>query len=95
MTVVGTDKLTAFGIRYSDAESALSTWQHEVEEARWSSFAQLKLRFPSASFVRKDNVIFNIRGNNYRLHTRINFAAGVVIVVRIGTHKEYNSWTYA
>lgn len=94
VTFLGLGHLAEFAQRHPDAKSALAIFQREVEAAKWSDPAQLKSRYPSASFVGKDNVVFNIRGGNYRLHARVNFALAIFIVLRIGTHGEYERWTY-
>lgn len=94
MILLGRDVLAAFARAHPDAEPSLSAWQAEVERANWKHGADLKDRYPSASFVGKDNVVFNIRGNNYRLQARINFVKQVAIVMRVGSHKEYDGWTY-
>ena len=94
MILLGLNVLAAFAKAHPDSETSLSAWQAEVERATWKHGAELKDRYPSASFVGKDNVVFNIRRNNYRLHARISFATQIAIVMRIGTHKEYDSWTY-
>lgn len=94
MVLLGLNHLTNFAAKHSDCRSALAAFQREVEEGRWLDPAQLKERYPKASFVGKDNVVFNIRGGNYRLHARVNFATGIFIVMRIGTHAEYDRWTF-
>lgn len=94
MRLLGKNHLISFAAKYSDSRSALSVWEHEVEAIAWASPADLKQRYPSASLVGKDNVVFNIGGNKYRLHARVNYATGIVIVVRIGTHREYDKWVF-
>ena len=94
MTLLGLGHVAEFARQHPDVRSALAAFQREVEAATWSDPAQLKSRYPSASFVGKDNVVFNIRGGNYRLHARVNFALAICIVVRIGTHGEYERWTF-
>jgi mRNA interferase HigB len=94
MTLLGLGHVAAFARQHPDVRSAMAAFQREVETATWSDPAELKSRYPSASFVGKDNVVFNIRGGNYRLHARVNFALAICIVVRIGTHGEYERWTF-
>jgi mRNA interferase HigB len=94
MTLLGTIHLAAFARKHPDARSALASFQSEVEGAKWSDPAQLKARYPRASFVGKDNVVFDIRGGSYRLHARVNYAMAIFIVVRVGTHAEYDRWTF-
>lgn len=94
MKLLGKNHLADIGRRHPDIRSALAAWEREVEEASWMTPAELKARYPKASFVGKDNVIFDIRGGNYRLQARVNFVTAVVIVVRVGTHAEYDRWTF-
>ena len=94
MKLLGKNHLVNAARRHPDIRSALAAWKLEVEEAAWATPAELKLRYPMASFLGKENVIFNIRAGNYRLHARVNFVTSVVIVVRVGTHAEYNRWTF-
>jgi mRNA interferase HigB len=94
MRLLGTDILVDFVQRYPDARSALSAFEAEVEQAGWANPSELKGRYPRASFVGGENVVFDIRGGNYRLHARVNYAFQIVIVVRLGTHSEYDRWTF-
>ena len=94
MVLVGLNHLVNFAAKHADARSALAAFQREVEEGQWVTPADLRERYPKASFVGKDNVVFDIRSGNYRLHARVNFATGTFIVMRIGTHAEYNRWKF-
>lgn len=94
MTLLGIHHLVAFARKHADARSALAAFQREVEAANWSDPAQLKSRYPKASFVGKDEVVFDIRGGHYRLHARVSYTMSIVIVMRVGTHAEYDRWTF-
>ena len=63
-----------------------------MERAVWTTMADIKARFPHASILTDNHVVFNIGGNKYRLETIVVFASGVVVVHRIGTHAEYDKW---
>ena len=76
--------------KYTDAIGPLQNWYQEVEEADWETPAKLKERYPTASIIRGDLVVFNIKGNRYRLVARINFRRRLVFVKFFGTHKEYD-----
>ncbi len=62
----------------------------EVEEAEWNGSADIKARFPSASFLSENRVIFNIKGNKYRIEVKVSYEVKVVLVMWIGTHAEYS-----
>jgi mRNA interferase HigB len=94
MIVVGKRLLTEFAERHASARGAIAAWAFEVEAASWQSSFDVKARFASASFVGNDRVIFNLKGNHFRLDTQISYSAQVVLVRRIGTHAEYDSWTF-
>ena len=66
----------------------------EVTAARWTSPHDVRLRYPKASFIGDGRVVFNIRHNRYRLDTIIDYRNGQVVVVRVGTHADYDGWTF-
>lgn len=76
--------------RHADACSSLQAWLAEVEHAQWTSPQDVKRRYPSASFLGGDRVIFNIRGNSYRLVVKVAYDTGIVLVKWFGTHAEYS-----
>lgn len=94
MKVLGKNHLATFAASHADVRSALAVWEREVEEATWKSPSDLKERYPRASLVGGDHVVFDIRGGNYRLHARVSYPMGIVLIVRIGTHSEYDRWTF-
>ncbi len=94
MRLVGREKLQEFQRRHADARSWISAWVAEVEGAGWRSPQELKERYPSASIINDQVVVFNVKGNSYRLEIRISYQAQVVSVGRWGTHTEYDRWTW-
>jgi mRNA interferase HigB len=85
-------KLQAFWVNHPDAESSLRAWFHEVEAAPWSGPAEVRARYGSADFIGNDRIIFNIRGNRYRLVACVRYAPLHLVYVRfIGTHAEYDA----
>ena len=77
--------------RHPDSEKPLKAWYQEVKNADWDTPAKIKVRFASASFVGKNRVFFNIKGNKYRLVASIDFQWRVVYVRFVGTHEAYNA----
>lgn len=77
---------------HADAEHPLREWFRFAERADWSSFADLRRDYPSADQV-GDKVIFNIKGNRYRLIVQVNYAYRIVLVKWVGTHAEYDRLT--
>ncbi len=71
-------------------KAALDAWFDEVKKARWSSTADVKRRYAKASIVSADRIVFNIKGNDYRLVVAIDFEKGIVWIKWIGTHRDYD-----
>jgi len=71
------------------AKSSFDAWHHEVQKARWRSSADVKAQYRSASFV-GDRVVFNIKGNDYRLVVAIDYVRQAVFIKWVGTHEEYD-----
>ena len=68
----------------------LDAWYAEAAKAKWKSSAELKAQYGSASIVSSERVVFNIKGNDYRLVVAINYHYQVLLIKWIGTHKEYD-----
>lgn len=94
MRLAGRLKLQDFADRHEDARAALQAWEKEVEAAHWENAHDVKARYPKASLVGNGRVVFNIKHNRYRLDVRVDYRNNQVVVVRIGTHAEYDRWTY-
>lgn len=90
MRVFTKGTLRAFWQRHPDSIRALEGWYDRVENADWESPPQLKADYPSASILGDNRVVFNIRGNNYRLVARIDYQLKRVYVLFVGTHAEYD-----
>lgn len=90
MRIISKRTLRAFWIRHPDAEDSLLAWYREVEKAEWEGPADVKEKYRSASFVKGNRVIFNIKGNDYRLIVKINYGYRVVYVRFVGKHAEYD-----
>ena len=71
-------------------KAALDAWFDEVKKARWAGTAELKQLYATASVVTSDRIVFNIKGNDYRLVAAVDFAKGIVWIKWIGTHRDYD-----
>ncbi len=71
-------------------KAALDAWFSEVSRAQWSSAAELKGLYRTASVVNAERVVFNIKGNSYRLVCAIDFEKGIVWIKWIGAHANYD-----
>lgn len=90
MRVIAKRTLRAFWIKHKDSEQRLKAWYKEAEEAQWKRVKDIRREYPSASFLPDSRVVFNIKGNHYRLVVRINYDYGVIWIRFIGTHSEYD-----
>jgi mRNA interferase HigB len=71
-------------------KAQLDAWYAEAEKAAWKNPAELKQQYRSASIVSSERVVFNIKGNEYRLVVAINYHYQVLLIIWLGTHKEYD-----
>jgi mRNA interferase HigB len=94
MKVSGKDKLEAFRRKHADVRSQIDAWIAEAEAADWKKPHDVLARYASASVVGKDRIVFNLKGNRYRLDVKISYQLGVLTVIRLGTHAEYDSWSF-
>ena len=74
----------------SALKAALDAWFDEVKAARWASTADVKRLYATASIVSADRIVFNIKGNDYRLVAAVDFEKGIVWIKWIGTHRDYD-----
>jgi mRNA interferase HigB len=71
-------------------KAALDAWFHEVRKARWASMADVKRLYATASIVTAERIVFNIKGNDYRLVVAADFEKAIVWIKWIGSHKDYD-----
>ena len=90
MKVLGRDKLDNFMRKHAASKSALSAWFAEAERSNWKKPQEIKDRYRSADFLAGNRVIFNIKGNRFRLVVRVRYQNGIVVVEWVGTHAEYS-----
>ena len=71
-------------------KAALDAWFAEVKRARWTSTVDVKRLYRTASVLSADRIVFNVKGNDYRLVVAVDFERGIVWIKWIGTHAEYD-----
>ena len=76
--------------KYPIAQTQLLIWYNEFSKLEFQNFNQLKKVYGNASIVNNNRVIFNIKGNEFRLIVSVNFLQGACYVIWFGTHKEYD-----
>lgn len=98
MRVLGRDRLDRFMKKHRRSEDALKAWLAHAEAAQWIRWADIKAQYPSADLISGKTtghrVVFNIKGNHFRLAVQVYFNRGTVVVERVGTHAEYDKWNF-
>ena len=90
MRIISRRILREFWVKHPDSSIALQTWFHDVERASWNTPSDIKAIFRNASFVANNRVVFNIKGNRYRLVVVVVYQHSVVYIRFVGTHEEYD-----
>lgn len=91
MRVIGAEVLARCARRHADVRGALSAWREDVERSDWETPQDVRDRYVAASFLSGRCVVFDLKGNKYRVVCRVSFANRLVRVVFAGTHAQYNS----
>jgi len=92
MKLIGKKLLQDFKEKHADARSQIESWEAEAEETQWRTQHELKSRYPKASLIKNKQVVFDICRNKYRLLVQVNYKNGIVLIKKVGTHKEYDNW---
>lgn len=71
-------------------KAALDAWFDEASKAAWTSMSDVKRLYASASIINSERIVFNIKGNSYRLVVAVDFARGIVWIKWIGSHEDYD-----
>ena len=71
-------------------KAALETWFHEGKHAVWKNSSDIKASYATASVVDAERVVFDIKGNAYRLITAVDYRRAIVFIKWLGTHREYD-----
>jgi mRNA interferase HigB len=90
MNIIAKGTVLYYIDKYPKAKTALLTWYHEFAKTNFRNFNELKAVYGNASIVANNRVIFNIKGNDFRLVASVNFRQLAAYVIWFGTHKEYD-----
>jgi mRNA interferase HigB len=90
MKVTGRSVLDEFCRKHADARGWIEHWLSEAEGTTWAKPQDIKDRYSSASFLAENRVIFNVKGNEYRMEVIVAYKTGVVVVSWAGTHADYD-----
>jgi len=90
LRVIAKKTLRDFWTKHPDCEQQLKAWYKEAEDAKWKGPNEIRRDYPSASFLEDNRVVFNIKGNHYRLIVKVNYAYSMVWIRFVGTHAQYD-----
>ncbi len=90
MHIISRLKLIDFWEKHPDAEVPLKIWFSRAKKAKWKGIGELKRDFPTADYVGNDRVVFNIKGNNYRLIVLVFFTGQKLFIRFVGTRAAYD-----
>jgi mRNA interferase HigB len=90
MRIIALSTLRAFWVKHSDAEKPLRAWYALASRANWKTPADIKEAYRNASFTANNRVIFNVKGNDYRLVVLVRYDRGLMFVRFVGTHRQYD-----
>jgi mRNA interferase HigB len=90
MRIIARSTLRTFWDKNPDSEQPLKAWFSEASYASWQSPSDIKSLYRNASIVANNRVVFNIKGNDYRLIVHVRYDISIIFIRFIGTHKEYD-----
>lgn len=91
MRIIARKTLRVFWEKHPSARSALQAWYADVRRANWQSPADIKETYRNASFVANNRVVFNIKGNAYRVIVAVRYRPQIVFIRFVGTHDDYDT----
>lgn len=90
MNIIARGTVLYYIEKYPKSKTALLTWYHEFIKKAFSNFNELKRVYGNASIIANNRIIFNIKGNEFRLVVSVNFSQLAAYIIWFGTHKEYD-----
>ena len=90
MRVIALSRLKVFWAKHPNAAMPLQSWYAAASRAQWRSPADVKADYRSASFVAGNRIVFNIKGNDYRLIAAVHYDRGFLYIRFVGTHAQYD-----
>lgn len=91
MRVIAISTLRDFWAKHPQAETPLRGWYADASRAEWKTPAEIKAAHRNASFAGSNRVVFNIKGNDYRLIVAVHYNRGMMYIRFVGAHKEYDA----
>ncbi len=88
--IIAKRTLRIFWEKHADSEQYLKTWYETAKNSNWTSPNDVKRTYINASILKKSRIVFNIKGNSYRLIVKFNFDRQWAFIRFIGTHSDYD-----
>ncbi len=88
--IIAKRTLREFWEKHSDSEQYLKTWYETVKKSNWKTPNEIKETYANATILQNNRVVFNIKGNSYRLIVKFNYIRQWAFIKFIGTHSEYD-----
>ena len=90
MRIIAVENLEDFWKKNPKSKLPLQAWFTVAKRCNWKNANEIKLTFPNVSILKDNRIVFNIKGNDYRLIVKFNFAVSLGYICFVGTHKEYS-----
>lgn len=90
MRIIALRPLRDFWSRHPDAEIPLRSWYAAASRAAWRSPVEVKAAYRNASFIANNRIVFNVKGNDYRLVVAVHCNRGLMFIRFVGTHRDYD-----
>lgn len=90
MRIIAVRTLREFWQRHADVEQALKAWYHEAKKSKWSQPTDITQQYPAADILPDNRIVFDIKGNKYRLVVKFHYDSGIGYIRFVGTHAEYD-----
>ncbi len=90
MHIISRPELIKFWKKHPDTETPLKLWFKKAKQANWGTINDLKKDFPTADYVGNNRVVFDIKGNRYRIIVLVFFKGQKMFIRFVGTHAEYD-----
>jgi mRNA interferase HigB len=90
MRIIARSTLREFWEIHAEAEPALRAWIDDVAQANWQTPADIKSIYANASIIANNRVVFDIKGNKYRLIVHVRYDISIIFIRFVGTHAEYD-----
>ena len=90
MRIISRRALREFWVKHPDTEQPFRAWYANVKRADWKTPSDVKATYRNASIIENNRVVFNVKGNSYRLVTAIDYQYGILYIRFVGTHQTYS-----